>query len=216
MSDPRKQAICNALAAFIAQKPGLDPRDYISGGHDARGRAAYAAESRAITRDLAHARTLLEAVRGEDAITADMLLEAAASGGRLTITGIYTDVSYGPHSAQNRGGDFTTYRPDWCTGQYWSVEYRRGTAAFLAGVLWAHVREHGMPAPEHRVEWTDGTLSFLMPAAESPSYIAKRVNTTYGSVKNVETLHKGKSAGDWLRDHFRRRFGKSIAERYFN
>jgi hypothetical protein len=32
----------------------------------------------------------------------------------------------------------------------------------------------------------------------------------------TETLYKGMRAGDWLRKHFRREFGATIANRYFD
>lgn len=75
---------------------------------------------------------------------------------------------------------------DYCTGQYFPTEYRRAACAVLALALWANVREYDMPAP---VITNDGER--------------------YGSLQCL-------SAGDWLRAHFRREFGRGIAARWFN
>lgn len=77
--------------------------------------ASYRAESRSITRDLRHAMELLRAVELRS-IPADAML---GKHGRLTV---------GP-------------RIDWCTGQYWPVEYRAGVARYLASLLWDHWRD---------------------------------------------------------------------------
>jgi len=57
-----KQDIINALYTFAHKRPGLEPRNYISDWRDVEGRRAYNSESRAITRDLQHARVLLRQV----------------------------------------------------------------------------------------------------------------------------------------------------------
>ncbi len=112
--------ILNALSAFAASRPGLDPRNYISSWSDTEGRKAYAAEVRSITRDLHHARALLTAVR-LSGITEAQLIEAfRAFGGRLSWDGT---------------------RLDYCTGQYYPTEYRRAVCAVLASALWNYFRE---------------------------------------------------------------------------
>ena len=68
--------ILAALQAFINQRPGLDPRDYISGWNDARGRAAYRSDSRRITRQLHDANAMLATVALRESITADDLKQA--------------------------------------------------------------------------------------------------------------------------------------------
>lgn len=80
-------------------------------------------------------------------------------------------------------------RLDYCTGQYWPTEYRRAVAAVLASALWDWTRDHAMPTPE-----------------------------LFHNSETGETLQrfKGLRAGDWLRAHFRREFGRRIAARYFN
>jgi hypothetical protein len=83
--DERAQ-IMHALEAFIHQRPGLDPRNYISHGMDRDGRAAYRSEVRSITKDLHHARALLSQVRWRDSIDAEALKTAlrGSFSGRLS------------------------------------------------------------------------------------------------------------------------------------
>lgn len=112
-----KTAILSALRAFVRQRPGLEFANY----GDVQ---AYRAEVRSITKDLHHAEELLRAVELRS-IDADAILKAVGSG-RLSI------------EATDKG-----IRVDWCTGQYWPTEYRRGVAASLASALWNYWRECG-------------------------------------------------------------------------
>ena len=75
----------------------------------------------------------------------------------------------------------------YCTGQYYPTEYRKAACAVLASALWDWTRDQCMPKPEER------------PGKYGP-----------------EQFYNGKSAGDWLRTHFRREFGSHIARRYFD
>lgn len=132
--EPRKQAIIEALRAFVRQRPGMDPRDY--------DRAGYLSESRRVTQDRHHAETLLAAVAGNDGITADMIVTASRSAysGRLSLLGATAE-------------EFDrTVRVGYCTGQYFPTEYRRAVAAVCASALWYYVREHAMPEP---YDWED-------------------------------------------------------------
>lgn len=81
------------------------------------------------------------------------------------------------------------WRLDYCTGQYWPTEYRKAVCAVLASALWDYTRDHAMP---------EGVLMH---------------NSETG-----ETLHRygGLRAGDWLRRHFRKEFGRAIADRWFH
>lgn len=118
-----RDAILEALQAWIHQRPGLDPRNYISGWSDVNGRKAYFAEKRQIERDLREARTLLRAVAWRElSITADDLKAAFrdAYSGRLSWDGT---------------------RLDYCTGQYWPTEYRKAACAVLASALWNATRK---------------------------------------------------------------------------
>jgi hypothetical protein len=109
-----KQAILSTLRKFARQRPGLEFGNY----GDAK---AYRSELRAITRDLAHAETLLSAVEWSDIDAEDIL--RASNGGRLEIT-----------------VDGERVRIDYCTGQYFPTEYRKAVCRVLAGALWEHVR----------------------------------------------------------------------------
>ena len=81
----------------------------------------------------------------------------------------------------------------YCTGQYWPTEYRAAACAVLSSALWAYTRDCCMPA-------------------------ARRIGDEYGrdvypAPGNPANLI---SAGDWLRLHFRREFGRRIADHWFN
>lgn len=122
-----RAALLRALRGWVAQRPGLDPRNYISHGGDETGRRAYRAEVAGIRRNLHDARILLVAVEhARYGIPADALARACASayGGRLRWT-----------------WDGHTGRLDYCTGQYWPTEYRAAVCAVLAAALWAAARE---------------------------------------------------------------------------
>jgi len=176
--ESRKQAIIDALRAFIRQRPGMDPRN--------SDRAGYLSESRRVTQDRHHAETLLAAVASNDGITADMIVKASESAysGRLGLSWV-------------AGCDPPQPRIAYCTGQYFPAEYRRAVAAVCASALWYYVREHELPTGENFRE-----------ALYAPG----------GTVIRERAWHfRGEwlSAGDWLRAYFRREFGRTIAERYF-
>lgn len=75
---------------------------------------------------------------------------------------------------------------DYCTGQYWPTEYRKAVAAVCASALWAYTRDYCMPPPDA------------------------------GATPDADRTYAGKSAGQWLRDAFRREFGRSMQHRWFN
>lgn len=81
------------------------------------------------------------------------------------------------------------WRLDYCMGQYWPTEYRRAACAVLAAALWYWKREHCMPQPDP-IDLAAGG----------------RGDRTY----------KGKSAGDWIRESFRKEFGKRMQRRWFD
>lgn len=118
----RKAAILQALQVFIAQRPGMDPRNYGDW-------ASYRQESREVTRDRAHAETLLHSVEWRDSIGADAIIEGfrGAFSGRLKIT-------------EAPDGKVTV---DYTTGQYFPTEYRRAVCAGLSAVLWGYFRSNG-------------------------------------------------------------------------
>lgn len=117
--------ILSALRAFARQRPGIDPRNYISHWSDDRGRKAYNAERRAVLRDLRDAERLLDHFLTR-ALPVETLREAfRAYSGRLTL------------SATPEGDA----RLDYCTGQYFPTEYRRAVCAVLSQALWDAHRE---------------------------------------------------------------------------
>ena len=109
-----KTEILNTLAKFAAKRPQLEYGNY--GNH-----SSYLQESRAITKDLHHARALLRKVE-LSGISAEELLEASkeAFSGRLEITAT----------------DDGVVKIDYCTGQYFPTEYRKAVAAVCARALW--------------------------------------------------------------------------------
>ena len=115
---PMKQTIIDALHQWINQRPGLEFGNY-------GDVSSYRSELRSITRDLQHARAMVNYVAWHDSITAEMILDAAGSG-RLTLT-----------------ADGDKVRIDYVTGQYWPTEYRRAVCALMSSVIWAWLRENG-------------------------------------------------------------------------
>jgi hypothetical protein len=117
-----KTTLLESLSKFIAQRPGLDPREY---GGGLEGFAAYRSDSRKITRDKHDAQALLRYIELRDTITAQDIIDASkhAFSGRLTIT--------------PKGDGFDL---DYCTGQYWPMEYRKATASVLASTVWGYLR----------------------------------------------------------------------------
>ena len=195
--DTPKQAICDALRVRINQRPGLEPGKYIRHGMDTEGRKAYFSESRRIQRQRRDALTLLRAVELRDSISGDDL-EAAfprAFSGRLTCTVApyqysAADCPGNPCSTDcDHAGAPWAAALDYCTGQYWPTEYRAAAAAVLASALWDWMRDKCMPK---------GTL--------------------HHNSETGETLERynGLRAGDWLRRAFRREFGRTMQERYFD
>jgi hypothetical protein len=114
--------LLDTLHHFINQRPGLDPRNYISGHRDADGRAAYRADARGITRDLHDARALIRYIELHPTIDAQRIIDAAR-GRRLTI---------------KPAGE--SFKIDYLTGQYWPTEYRAAVARVLSDAIWEYFR----------------------------------------------------------------------------
>jgi hypothetical protein len=184
--EPRKQAIIDALTRFMNQRSGLEFGNY----GDVK---AFRAEQRSITKDLHHARELMRAVAWRDAIDADVLIKAAASAysGRLTIVPPLQSYKRSPCSDSSS----PAWRIEYVTGQYFPTEYRRAVCAVLASVLWYYTREKAMPKP--------GTRPIGLRDAGD------------GAGKYWDGK-RWLSAGDWLRAHFRKEFGRGIASRWFS
>lgn len=126
---PTKETVLAALRAFIAQRSGLDARNYGS-------RESLLGDYRPIIRHGKHARAMLRAVEWRDSITAEHLLNAArhSYSGRLSFV-------VKPSGAVG---------VDYCTGQYFPTEYRKAACALLATVLWDCWRETGISADSIR------------------------------------------------------------------
>lgn len=112
--DLTRSELLALLAAFVAQRPGIEPGNYHT-------YASYRSESREVTKDRHHFDSLLSAVSWRDGITADAIRAALQSGGRLTLS--------------------DDGRLDYCTGQYFPTEYRKAACRVLAGLLWDYWRE---------------------------------------------------------------------------
>lgn len=80
---------------------------------------------------------------------------------------------------------------DYCAGQYYPTEYRAAVCAVLASVLWNWVRVDCMPAGR------------LVHNSETGETFER-----YGP--------KDQRAGDYIRDFFKREFGRGIQNRWFN
>lgn len=121
MTTPTRDAILNALAAFVAQRPGLEYGNY-------GDPSTYRAELRRITKQRHDAEALIAKVR-QTSITAEALLAAFRSfSGRLT-----------PHVL-----NADTVTLDYCTGQYWPTEYRAAVCSVLTTALWDYWRDDYM------------------------------------------------------------------------
>ena len=114
-----KSVIIAALHKWIAQRPGLEFGNY-------GDVSSYRSEMRSITRDLHHARAMINYVAWHDSITADMILDAADNGGRLTMAADGDKVSI-----------------NYVTGQHWPTEYRRAVCLLMVTVIWHWLRSNG-------------------------------------------------------------------------
>ncbi len=119
----KREQILQALAVFIAQRPGLEFGNY----GDVR---AYRSEMRSITADRHVAERLLAQVSWRTSIGEKELREAfRAFSGRLSIV----DRADGAIAME------------YCTGQYFPTEYRRAACAVLASALWDYFRDQCLP-----------------------------------------------------------------------
>jgi hypothetical protein len=122
-----KGAIIEALRKHVKQRSGIDWRNY--GGNY----AAFLAEHKRIAMQRKDALTLVAAVERNDEITAEKLTEAfSAFGGRLSIRETNGAISL-----------------DYCTGQYFPVEYRAAACAICAQALWEYFRNQAKEQTMH-------------------------------------------------------------------
>lgn len=118
-----RDAILAAIAAHVAQRSGIDGRNY---GGD---RDAFLGDYRPMLQHGRDARAMLAQIRWRDSIDAAALKEAlrSAFSGRLS-------------------WDSEKQRLDYTTGQYFPTEYRRAACAVLAGALWRYWAENAKDA----------------------------------------------------------------------
>jgi len=172
--DTGKQAIIDALRAFVEQRPGFDWHNYSTA-------SGYRSDQRRATRQLHDARQLLRAVELRDSITADDILRESI-GGRINLS--MTEAHGAPHCDV-----------DYCVGQYWCTEFRAGVCRLLASVLWTWKRDHAMPE---------------IGAAPCGSGKAQAGMYWDGHARRAV------SGGDWLRNSFKREYGRPLASRWFS
>jgi hypothetical protein len=120
-----RSAILEGLRRFIAQRSGMDARNYIRGPGDTDGIRAFNADRYTIARDGRDARRLLAFVAARESISADNI--AARAHGRLELS-----------------GDRRTW--NYTAGQYFATEYRAAAARLLAAIIWDHLRDGGNSA----------------------------------------------------------------------
>lgn len=134
-----KQAIIDALRAFLATRPGFEPGDY----SDA---ASYRADVRMATRQRHDAERFLRDVEMRDSITAEDILREA-QGGRISL-GWSSVCNACWHNPKLQHKHERRMVVDYTAGQYYCTEYRGAVARLLASVLWSWKRDHAMPAAE--------------------------------------------------------------------
>lgn len=127
----KKQTIINSLRQFIAQRSGIDYRNY-------GNRESFMADYRPILRAGRDAKILLAAVSARDSLTDQDLVDASNSAfsGRLQFV---------------EKGDSVTV--DYTAGQYFAVEYRKAACAVIATALWQYARSSGYETSNEIRKW---------------------------------------------------------------
>jgi hypothetical protein len=117
----KKMKTVEKLLRFAYQRPGLNPRDYISDYRDIQGRRAYFRESREITNDLQDFKTLFSfATQRIENLEEKLITYLSKNSGRLTL----------------ENGNL-----QYITGQYFPTEYRPAASRVIASLLWDDYRE---------------------------------------------------------------------------
>ena len=133
-----KEVLLQALDAFASQRPGFERGNYSD-------RASYMSDVRHATRDLNHARVLLRWARGSG-VPLDVLALPLNRGNRLTWDGA---------------------RLNYCTGQYWPMEYREAVVRALCSAVWSFARDYCHADTREKI------LRYA--AMEFPRAVARRV-----------------------------------------
>lgn len=123
-----RSAVLAGLARFIAQRSGIDARNYRTSWADKDGHAAFMHDYRQVLRDGRQARRLLQAVQAREGIDVAELVAASRSD-RLTLAD---------------DGSRWQFTP--C--QYFPTEYRMAACRILAAALWQYWRADGLTRDE--------------------------------------------------------------------
>jgi len=119
-----KSEICAKLRAFIAQRSGLDWRNYASDWRDKSGMSALRSDRSRILLHGRDARTLLSFVESSP-MPVDFIMRELETG-RLTF-------------------DPSRNALDYCAGQYFPTEYRAAVCRTLANAIWRFYRDNVKP-----------------------------------------------------------------------
>lgn len=138
-----KAAAVDMLRRYIAQRSGIDRRNYQRDHRDADGRRAFMADYRDILRDGRDARRMLAFIAGRDGIAAADIVSASNGNGRLCFERI--------------GDTLNGWRLEYTAGQYFAVEYRAAACGLLAGIIRRYFSACGY-SPEHMRREIVGTF----------------------------------------------------------
>jgi len=127
----------------------------------------------------------------KDKRDAELLLTAVALRDSITAEDLIAAFPRAYSGRWSISEDKGRARLQYCTGQYWPTEYRKAACAVLASVLWDWQRSN-------------------MPGADG------KLTRTHGPFTTEHDHIQGVTPGDWLRNKFRREFGRSIQKRWFN
>lgn len=119
-----KSEICTMLRAFVAQRSGLDWRNYASDWRDKSGMDALRSDRNRILQHGRDARALLSFVE-HSPIPVEFIMRELETG-RLTF-------------------DSARGELDYCAGQYFAVEYRAAVCRTLANAIWRFYRDNVTP-----------------------------------------------------------------------
>jgi hypothetical protein len=123
-SNITKSEICAKLRAFVAQRSGLDWRNYASDWRDKSGMDALRSDRNRILQHGRDARALLVFVE-RSSMPSDFIMRELEAG-RLTF-------------------DPSRNALDYCTGQYFPTEYRAAVCRALSNAIWRFYRDNVTP-----------------------------------------------------------------------
>lgn len=122
-----KATLCRMIRAHIAQRSGIDFRNY-------GNRENFMEDYRPMLRDGRDARRMLDWIEPRDGITAADIQSATSCNGRLEFS---------------TGAD-GRLRLEYCTGQYFVTEYRAAACSMLSGIVWRYLAGQNFSADEIR------------------------------------------------------------------